>query len=195
MSMVEREILLIVGLGNPGRRFKENRHNIGFDLVDKLAERWQLEFSRVQSDALICDILRENKKVILAKPQTWMNASGRAVAALQRFYKVELANLIVAYDDLDLPSGVIRIRPAGGSGGHKGMESIIQHLSSNQFPRFRLGIGRPPGKMDPADYVLQDFNDREWEEIHFALQRSAECIELLLDEGLQASMNQCNPAE
>ncbi|MEJ2012468.1 MAG: aminoacyl-tRNA hydrolase [Anaerolineales bacterium] len=193
--MIQREIVLIVGLGNPGRRFKDNRHNIGFDLVDKLAERWRLKFSRVQSDALICDTLRGGKKIILAKPQTWMNSSGRAVTALLRFYKVEFANLIVAYDDLDLPSGMIRIRPAGGSGGHKGMESIIQHLGSNEFPRFRLGIGRPPGKMDPADYVLQDFNQREQEDIEFALQRSVECIELLLDEGLQASMTQCNPTE
>ncbi|MFN2274706.1 MAG: aminoacyl-tRNA hydrolase [Anaerolineales bacterium] len=193
--MEQRETYLIVGLGNPGRRFKENRHNIGFALVTLLADRWRMEFSRMQSDALVCDTRRAGHKIILAKPQTWMNSSGRAVAALQRFFKVDLANLIVAFDDLDLPSGTIRVRPGGGSGGHKGMESIIQHLGSDEFPRIRLGIGRPPGKMDPADYVLQDFKAQEQEPIEAMLQRGAVCVELLLDEGLQACMNHCNPAE
>lgn len=193
--MNQREMVLIVGLGNPNRRFKENRHNIGFALLTQLAAHWGLDYSRVQSDALICDTHRGNRKIILAKPQTWMNSSGLSVAALQRFFKVDLSNLIVAYDDLDLPSGVIRIRPGGGSGGHKGMESIIKHLGSDEYPRIRLGIGRPPGKMEPADYVLQDFSAQEKGLVEAMLQRGVECIELFLDEGLQACMNQCNPAE
>lgn len=193
--MEQREVVLITGLGNPGRRFQDNRHNIGFELVSRLAEHWRLEFSRVQSDALVCDTLRGERKIILAKPQAWMNSSGRPVAALQRFFKVRLDNLIIAYDDLDLPQGAIRIRPAGGSGGHRGMESIIQHLGTEDFPRLRLGIGRPPGSMDPAAYVLQDFNRQELELIDIALRRGVECIELFLDAGLQACMNQCNTAE
>ena len=190
--MGSREVILIAGLGNPGRRFRENRHNIGFALLNRIAAQWQLEFSRVQSDALVCDILRGEQKILLAKPQTWMNSSGRSVAALQRFYRVDFQNLIVAYDDLDLPQGTIRIRPGGGSGGHRGMESIIQHLGEDEFPRIRLGIGRPAGKMDPAEYVLQDFNQHELDTINDALNRAVECVEILLREGLQVCMNRCN---
>jgi PTH1 family peptidyl-tRNA hydrolase len=193
--MEARDTILIAGLGNPGRRFRENRHNIGFALLNQLAAHWQLEFTRLQSDALICDIKRMDRKVILAKPQTGIKSRGRSVAAIKRFYKVDFSNLIVAYDDLDLPQGTIRIRPGGGSGGHRGMESIIQHLGGDEFPRVRLGIDRPPGRMDAADYVLQDFSPLELETINAALRRGVECVELLLDEGLQACMNKCNPTE
>lgn len=193
--MEQRDPLLIAGLGNPGRQYRDSRHNIGFALVSRLATRWELEFKRVQFNALVCDTKRHSRKILLAKPQTWMNESGRAIAALQRFYKVPHANLVVAFDDLDLPVGTIRIRPGGGSGGHRGMESIIRTLGADDFPRVRIGIGRPPGQMDPADYVLQAFSSQEEETIETALQRALDCIELLLDQGLQACMNACNPAE
>ncbi|MFQ5617119.1 MAG: aminoacyl-tRNA hydrolase, partial [Anaerolineales bacterium] len=141
---------LIAGLGNPGREYAGNRHNVGFMLVDRLAERLRVRFTRMQNKALVTDALWQEHKLILAKPQTYMNESGQAVAPLVRFYKIPLENLLVAFDDMDIPLGAIRIRPKGGSGGQKGMKSVIQRLGNQQgFPRIRLGLGRPPGQMPP----------------------------------------------
>ncbi|MCK5635301.1 MAG: aminoacyl-tRNA hydrolase, partial [Anaerolineales bacterium] len=139
---------LLAGLGNPGREFRRNRHNIGFMLIDHLARKWNLTISRMQSEALIADGRLDGEKIYLTKPQTFMNLVGRSVASLARYYRIPPSNLIVIYDDLDLSLGTVRIRPEGGSGGHKGMASIIEAMQSNRIPRMRLGIGRPPGKMD-----------------------------------------------
>jgi peptidyl-tRNA hydrolase, PTH1 family len=144
---------LMVGLGNPGREYRTNRHNIGFMLVDHLAARLSVSFSRLESKALVTKAEYQGRRLVLAKPQTFMNLSGQAVGTLVRFYKVPLAQLMVCYDDVDLPLGQIRIRPDGGSAGQKGMGSIIERLGTQQFPRLRLGIGRPPGRMDAAAYV------------------------------------------
>lgn len=190
-----REIKLIAGLGNPGRRYRENRHNIGFHLLDKLADKWGVQFSRLQNEALVSDLIMGEKKIILVKPQTLMNASGRSIASLLRFYKAEPEALVVVYDDIDLPIGTIRIRPSGGSGGHRGMSSIIRELDSEEFPRIRLGIDRPPGRMEAADYVLQDFREVELEILQVTLMRVVECVETLLLKGIEASMNECNPAQ
>ncbi len=155
------DFLLIAGLGNPGRRFEDNRHNIGYQAVDELADTHRLTFSRTEHEALTAHGAIAGERVIVAKPQTFMNESGKAVQALTSYYKIPPERLLVIYDDLDLPLGTVRFRQAGSSGGHRGVQSIINRLSTRQFPRLRLGIGRPPGRMDPAAYVLQDFSEEE----------------------------------
>jgi PTH1 family peptidyl-tRNA hydrolase len=155
------DFLLIAGLGNPGSRFEGNRHNIGYQAVDELADTFRLTFSRTEHDALTAHGTIADERVILAKPQTFMNESGKAVQALTSYYKIPPERLLVIYDDLDLPLGTVRFRQEGSSGGHRGVQSIINRLSTRQFPRLRLGIGRPPGRMDPAAYVLQDFSEDE----------------------------------
>jgi PTH1 family peptidyl-tRNA hydrolase len=184
---------LIAGLGNPGREYRKNRHNIGFMLIDHLARKWDLTISRMQSEALIADGRVDGEKIYLAKPQTFMNLVGRSVDSLARYYRIPLSNLLVIYDDLDLPLGTVRIRPDGGSGGHKGMASIIDSLQSNRIPRMRIGIGRPSGRMDPADFVLHDFRAEDVDLLDVTLQRSTDCIQLLIFDGIETAMNTCNP--
>lgn len=168
------ELRLIVGLGNPGPRYGRNRHNVGFRLVDELAQAHGLTGARTEHRAQTLHGLIREWRVILAKPQTWMNDSGQAVGPLARFYKIPPEHLLVVFDDLDLPLGVVRFRPEGSSGGHRGLQSIIQQLGTSAFPRLKVGIGRPPGRMDPADYVLQDFAQEEepllWEALKTARQ-------------------------
>ncbi len=183
---------VIVGLGNPGRNYAETRHNAGFQIVGMLAQRHNLSFSRKQMEALIATGHILGKRAVLAKPQTWMNESGRAVASLARFYKTDQQRLLVVYDDLDLPLGAIRLRAEGGSSGHKGMKSIIEKLGTQGFPRLRVGIGRPPGRMDPIDYVLQPFGRDEAELIQASYRQAADAIEFFLTEGLAAAMNKFN---
>ncbi len=166
------EFSLIVGLGNPGTRHRLNRHNIGFQTIDAFAHTHQLAFTRSESSAETAHGTVKEYRIILAKPQTWMNDSGKGVAPLARFYKVAPERILVVYDDLDIPLGTIRFRPDGSSGGHRGVQSIIQHLGTASFPRLRLGIGRPPGQMDPAAYVLQDYSDEEQTEV-WEIQRKA----------------------
>lgn len=186
------ETFLIVGLGNPGREYRETRHNIGFMLLDRLAVKLDARFSRLQSKALATSISYSERRIILAKPQTFMNLSGQAVQGLVRFYKLPLTNLLVAHDDLDLPPGTIRIRPAGGSAGQKGMESIIERLGTDEFARLRLGIGRPPGQMQAPDYVLQEFSDAEMLVISETLNRAADAVLTFVTAGLDAAMNKYN---
>ena len=187
------ETYLIIGLGNPGREYRENRHNIGFMLIDRLAIRLNARMSRLQSKALIASARYESAKVILAKPQTFMNLSGQAVQSLARFYKIPLEeNLMLVHDDLDLPFGTIRLRPGGGAGGQKGVKSTIQHLGTNDFPRLRLGIGRPPGRMDAAAYVLQNFAKGDEQILSETLDRAADAVFAFIDEGLDAAMNRFN---
>ncbi len=152
---------LLVGLGNPGREYRDHRHNIGFMVVDKLSIQFGISLTRLQSRALIGTGMMGDKRIILAKPQTYMNLSGQAVAGLVRFYKILPDHLLVIHDDLDLPFGTLRMRPSGGSGGHKGLTSIIEHLGTEAFSRMRLGIGRPLSGMNPADYVLEPFSIEE----------------------------------
>jgi peptidyl-tRNA hydrolase, PTH1 family len=186
---------LIVGLGNPGRQYRNNRHNIGFLLVDRLAEKLGVSFSRLESKALVTKADYLGQRVVLAKPQTFMNLSGQATASLVKFYKIPLENLLVAYDDVDLPFGHLRLRPGGGSAGQKGMASIIERLGTQDFPRLRLGIGRPPGRMEAAAYVLQDFSPYEKPILSAALERGMEAALVYISQGLDAAMNQYNRAE
>ena len=186
------ELSLIAGLGNPGPQYAANRHNIGFRCLDRLAAEHGLTFDRRQKRALTARGVIAGREVLLVKPQTFMNESGRAVVPLARFYKVPPARLLVVYDDLDLPPGTLRLRPSGGSGGHRGMRSIIAQLGSQEFPRLRIGIGRPPGRMDPAAYVLQDFAPEEWPLMEETLARAIAAIEVWLTEGLDAAMSRYN---
>lgn len=183
---------LIVGLGNPGREYKDNRHNFGFMLIDRISVRLNARLSRVQAKALVGTVNYEGDKLILAKPQTYMNLSGQSIQGLARFYKLPLENMIVAYDDLDLPFGTIRIRPGGGPGGQKGVASAIERLGTKDFRRLRLGIGRPPGRMDPSAYVLQDFAKGDLSLLSEILDRAADAILTFVSEGLNAAMNKFN---
>ncbi len=182
----------IVGLGNPGVRYARNRHNVGARCVSRLAAAHGLEFSRRQKNARVARGTIDGCPVVLAIPQTFMNESGRAVAPLAHFYQVPPENLLVIYDDLDLPLGSLRIRPDGSSGGHRGMRSVIEHLGTQSFPRLRIGIGRPPGQMDPADYVLQDFTPDEEAVVEEAIERAIAAIQTWLTEGLEKAMSLYN---
>lgn len=186
------ESYLIAGLGNPGPQYAANRHNVGFQCVERLAAAWGLAFGKRQKRALVVLSTFQGRRIILARPQTFMNESGRAVAPLARFYQVQPERLLVVYDDLDLPLGTVRLRPEGGSGGHKGMRSIIEHLGGQDFPRLRIGVGRPPGRMDPAAYVLQDFSADEEPLRGEALERAVMAIGTWLREGIEAAMEQYN---
>jgi PTH1 family peptidyl-tRNA hydrolase len=186
------QVALVVGLGNPGREYAQTRHNIGFQIVSRFAEKHRLGFSRMQNQALVATGRIGNVRAVLAKPQTWMNDSGRAVGPLARFYKVELARLLIVYDDLDRPIGSLRLRSEGGHGGHNGMRSIITRLGTQEFARLRVGIGRPPGRMDPAAYVLQPFTRDEEIVMDTARDRAVEAIECFLAEGIVAAMNKFN---
>jgi PTH1 family peptidyl-tRNA hydrolase len=183
---------LITGLGNPGREYRENRHNIGFMVVDRVAAQLGVAFSRLESRALVTKAVYQGRRVILAKPQTYMNESGSAVGSLARFYKVDLTNILVSYDDVDLPFGALRLRPGGGSAGQKGMGSIIDRLGADSFPRLRVGIGRPPGRMEAAAYVLQDFDRSEAAELPLVLERAVDAILVYINQGLNQAMNQYN---
>lgn len=187
-----QQTYLIVGLGNPGRDYQRNRHNIGFMLTDELAERLGTKFRRMKHKALLTSTRYKGAKIILAKPQAYMNNSGQAVSTLVRFYKIPLTNLLVAYDDVDLPFETIRLRPSGGSAGQKGMKSIIRQLGSQDFPRLRLGIGRPPGRMSTPDYVLQDFSQQESDVLPFVLDRAADAALTFISEGIEAAMTKYN---
>lgn len=183
---------LIVGLGNPGREYKDNRHNVGFMLVDRLTVRLNARLSRMQAKALVGSVNYEGNKIIFAKPQTYMNLSGQSIQGLARFYKLPLENMIVAHDDLDLPFGTIRIRPGGGPGGQRGVASTIERLGTKDFRRLRIGIGRPPGRMDPAAYVLQDFSQADLMLLSEVLDHAADAVLTFVTEGLNAAMNKFN---
>lgn len=186
---------LIVGLGNPGRKYRWNRHNIGFRCLDRLADRLGVSFTRLQSGAFVTDSRHHGQRVYLAKPQTYMNGSGQPVRSLVDYYRIPLERLLVVYDDLDLPLGALRMRPEGGSGGHNGMRSILQHLGDPGFPRLRIGVDRPPGRMDPADYLLQDFSSQEEEHIEPAMERAVEATLTYLEEGIEQAMTRYNRTE
>lgn len=186
------ERYLIVGLGNPGPQYAANRHNVGFRCVEHLAADHGLSFDKRQKKARVALGAICGLRVVLAQPQTFMNDSGRSVAPLARFYQVPPERLLVVYDDLDLPLQTLRMRPEGGSGGHKGMHSIIEQLGDQSFARLRIGIGRPPGQMDPAAYVLQDFAADEEPVIEETLKRAVVAIETWLTEGVEMAMSRHN---
>ncbi len=186
-----RQRALIVGLGNPGREYRQNRHNVGFMCLDELAKTYGIPIGKARNQALIGDGEIAQTPVVLVKPQTFMNNSGQAVGQLIRFFKVPLTHLLVIYDELDLPLGTLRLRQKGSAGGHNGMRSIIQHLGDD-FPRLRLGIGRPPGQMPAAAYVLQNFNTGEQVIVDILLKEAAAAVETFLSQGIQLAMSRHN---
>jgi PTH1 family peptidyl-tRNA hydrolase len=183
---------LLIGLGNPGREYRDSRHNVGFMLVDRITVRLNARGMKVQSKAIVITAAYEDRKLILAKPQTYMNLSGQSVQGLIHFYKLPLANVLIAHDDLDIPFGTIRIRPGGGPGGQRGMASTIEQLGTKDFPRLRIGIGRPPGRMDPSAYVLQDFSREELKVLSEILDRAADAALEFVRSGLDKAMNKYN---
>jgi len=187
-----KENTLIVGLGNPGLAYRYNRHNVGFMVADALADKLEIPLKRVKFKAQIGNGKLGDIPVIIAKPLTFMNNSGEAVAPLVRYFKVPLERLLVIHDDMDLPLGTLRMRPSGGSAGHNGMLSIFDKLGTNAIPRLRVGIGRPPGRMDPADYVLQDFPRSEEELLSMVIAQACEAALAFITTGLEKAMNTYN---
>jgi PTH1 family peptidyl-tRNA hydrolase len=186
-------LALVVGLGNPGAGYARHRHNIGFQVLDALAQAHGLSFSREKlTRAHTAQGRIGGRSVLLAKPQTFMNRSGQAVGRLARWFKVPPQQILVVYDELDLPLGRLRLRPEGGSGGHKGMRSIIEVLGSQEFPRLRVGIDRPPGQMDPADYVLHPFSKEDQEVAALVIDQAVAAVEAWLAEGIVAAMDRFN---
>jgi len=190
--MTPEQTYLLIGLGNPGREYKDNRHNVGFMLIDRIAVRLNARGMKVQSKAIVTSAMYEERKLILTKPQTYMNLSGQSVQGLVHFYKIPLTNVMILSDDLDIPFGTIRIRAAGGPGGQRGMSSIIESLGTKDFPRLRIGIGRPPGRMDPANYVLQNFSRDEMKTLSEVLDHAAEAVFAFVTDGLNKAMNEFN---
>ena len=192
LDSLDKENTLIVGLGNPGLAYRHNRHNVGFMVADALADKLEIPLKRVKFKAQIGNGKLEDIPIIIAKPLTFMNNSGEAVAPLVRYFKVPLERLLVIHDDMDLPLGTLRMRPSGGSAGHNGMLSIFDKLGTNAIPRLRVGIGRPPGRMDPADYVLQDFPKSDEELLKMVIAHACEAALAFITTGLEKAMNTYN---
>jgi PTH1 family peptidyl-tRNA hydrolase len=181
---------LIAGLGNPGDGYAGNRHNCGFMVAEVLAGRMRAPFKRDRSRARVATGRLSGFPVTLAKPQTFMNLSGRPVAALRTFYKIPVERIVVIHDELDLPFGTIRLKQGGGDNGHNGLRSVTAALGSRDYLRVRVGIGRPSGRMDPADFVLHDFSAAERKVLPDVLERCADAVEVLLQRGLAAAQNE-----
>jgi PTH1 family peptidyl-tRNA hydrolase len=187
------DLHLIVGLGNPGVEYAKTRHNAGFMLADLLADRWRVAWSTAKKfQSRVAKAELDGRRVVLCEPQTFMNASGEAVAAVMKFYQSPLKNLVVAMDDADLPLGEIRLRPGGSSGGHHGLESIEQHLGTREFARLRVGIGRQGGAREITGHVLGRLSVSELTVMQKVLGRAADQLECWLAHGLQKAMSQFN---
>jgi PTH1 family peptidyl-tRNA hydrolase len=182
-------LTLIVGLGNPGPNYAGNRHNVGFMVADELAGRVGGRFKAHKSGADVLEGRLAGRRVVLAKPRSFMNLSGGPVAGTVRFFKVEPANVVVVHDELDIPFDTVRLKLGGGDNGHNGLRSITKSLATKDYYRVRVGIGRPPGRMDPADFVLRDFAGPERKDLPLAVGRAADAVEALLTKGLEGAQN------
>lgn len=183
---------IIAGLGNPGQKYALTRHNIGFITVDLIANMFGININKSFGKSLIGAGTICSSKVILVKPQTYMNLSGEALLDIKNWYKADISKIITIYDDVDLKSGCLRVRQSGSAGTHNGMRSIIYNIQSDMFPRIRIGIGAPPPYMDIADYVLSTFSADELPLIKDACERAAKAAELIISKGVQEAMRQCN---
>ena len=185
---------IFVGLGNPGAEYADTKHNVGFMLADKLAAELGAVNWKNNFNALVAETFLDGEKILIVKPQTFMNLSGEAVVPVADFYKIDLENLIVAHDDMDIPVGTIRLRPKGSSGGHRGIASIIQHFGGLQnFPRVRIGIGRPPANWTVNNHVLSKFNDEDAPKISKAIETLVPAVICFFREGINNAMNKFNP--
>jgi peptidyl-tRNA hydrolase, PTH1 family len=185
---------LIAGLGNPGRQYAGNRHNTGFTVADVLAGRIGARFSHHRSRAEVATGRLAGLPAVLVKPMTFMNLSGGPVASVSGFYKIPPGRVVVVYDELDLPFGTIRLKLGGGDNGHNGARSVTAALRTRDYYRVRVGIGRPPGRMEPTDFLLSDFSAVERKEVPMLIERAADAVEVLLHDGLAAAQNQIHPA-
>ncbi|PKM81435.1 MAG: aminoacyl-tRNA hydrolase [Firmicutes bacterium HGW-Firmicutes-14] len=184
---------LIIGLGNPGKNYAATRHNTGFMTIDYLAEKLGIKTDKLKFKSLIGEGLVNGEKVVLAKPQTFMNLSGEAVFDMISWYKAEPGDILVIYDDMDLPLGKIRLRMKGGPGGHNGMKSIIYMIQTEDFPRLRIGIGRPEDeRFESVDYVLGKFNEEEGKIMTTAVKKAADAVVAALETGVEQAMNEVN---
>ncbi|MCX0271044.1 aminoacyl-tRNA hydrolase [Nocardia zapadnayensis] len=188
--MADTAPALVVGLGNPGPAYERTRHNVGFLVADSLAQRVGGRFTaHKKSGADLLQARLDGRQVLIAKPRSYMNLSGRPVAALARFFSVPPTEVVVIHDELDIPFGEIRLKRGGGEGGHNGLRSVSGALTSKEYLRTRIGIGRPPGRQDPADYVLKPFSSVERKELPIVVEQAADAVELLLRVGLEAAQN------
>lgn len=183
---------LIVGLGNPEKDYSKTRHNMGFNVVNKVAEKYGIEINKKKFDSLYGEGIIENEKVILLKPQTYMNLSGKAIIQAVNFYKIPLENICVIYDDMDIAPGIIKIRKKGGAGSHNGMKSVVAELKSEDFARIRVGIGTPKFKEDSINYVIGAIPQEELIILDEGTTKAAEAITTILQEGIDKAMNKFN---
>ena len=183
---------LIVGLGNPGPKYHMTRHNVGFDVINAFADRHFFPDCRMRFDGLVTDHSVNGEKVILLAPQTYMNLSGRSVRQCVDFFRIEPSDVMVVLDDMNLDTARLRLRPSGSAGGQKGLADVIRHLGGQDFPRLRIGIGRPPGRMEASNFVTMRFTDDERTEIDVTIQEAVAGLETWLKEGLDAAMNAVN---
>ena len=183
---------MVVGLGNPGSQFSGTRHNVGFDVIAELSQRWQLQKPQLKFQAELREAFPSSKKVLLATPMTYMNRSGESVQQLARFYQIASEDVVVVCDDMNLPLGRLRWRARGSSGGQKGLADILQRLGTDKVPRLRLGVGRPPGQMDASSWVLARFRSEERTEAEMMTKFAADSIECWVAEGIVNTMNRFN---
>lgn len=189
------ERFLVIGLGNPGAAYAGTRHNAGFLVVTLLAERAGSRFKSFKGAGGRAEVVEARLggvPAVLARPQSYMNESGGPVASIARFYKIPVDRVVIVHDDLDLPFGALRLKRGGGDGGHNGLRSITASLGSKDYLRVRLGIGRPPGRQDPADYVLRNFTSAQRKELGYHVDRAADAVEALLHDGLEFAQNSYN---
>ncbi len=184
-------MFVIVGLGNPGKKYEGTRHNVGFEAVDYLAFKNNIQINKIKHKALIGEGTIEGKKVMIVKPQTFMNLSGESVRDIYEYYNIDTNKLVVIYDDIDIELGRLRIRKKGSAGTHNGMKNIIYHIKDDNFPRIRIGIGSPKGKV-LANYVLSKFAGEEKEDIILSIRSAAEAVECTIKENIDKAMNQYN---
>jgi PTH1 family peptidyl-tRNA hydrolase len=185
-------IALVVGLGNPGPRYQRTRHNIGFLVVERLAARHGFRIDRQFRRALVGVWASPQGSVVVAEPQTFMNASGESAVTIARFYHLQPEQVLVVCDDVSLPFGRLRVRRAGSEGGHNGLRSLAQHLGTREYPRLRVGVDRPPQNMDMIDYVLSSFSSTEWTALPEVIDRAADAVETAVAEGIEVVMNRFN---
>jgi peptidyl-tRNA hydrolase, PTH1 family len=183
---------LVVGLGNPGSTYAGNRHNAGALVVDVLADRVRGRFKSHRARADVVEARLADHRLVLAKPRSYMNESGGPVVALRDFFKLPVERIVAVHDELDLDFGTLRLKLGGGDNGHNGLKSLRRSLGSGEFHRLRVGIGRPPGRQDPADWVLRDFSPAERKELPLHIERAADAIEMLITDGLAAAQNTYN---
>ena len=183
---------LIVGLGNPEPDYSKTRHNMGFDVINKIAKKYEIELTRTKFDGIYGSGIIEEEKVILLKPQTFMNLSGKSIKQFVDFYKIPLENILVIYDDMDIEIGTIKLRKKGGPGTHNGAKSVVHELSSEDFPRIRVGIGKPMDEYDAVDYVIGKLDDETYEKLEMGINKATGAIEEFLKNGIDIAMNKYN---